>query len=332
VIKTYPADGDGPASFATEAAGLAVTVGTGLAPNLLSVDSDTRTVVMSDFGAGRSLADLLLGSSAQPAQETLLAWARYCGELSVAVRDRRADFDTLLAGYLAGRPEESYAAGLPDRILRAGRIAGRQPDELGDLGIVGGVQAPAGLADELREVADAVRPDRYPVFSPGDICPDNNLIAGGRLRFLDFENAGFHCAFLNAAYIRMPFGTCWCVFRLPDGISHAAETIYRRQVAQVHPRLADDATWQPGLRRAVAAWTLSAMTWLLPWAARADQPMDPDQVSPGNRQLMRYRWRMLADELDSAGELPALAQFANSLLTATDSWEAAALPLYPAFR
>jgi hypothetical protein len=60
--------------------------------------------------------------------------------------------------------------------------------------------------------------------------------------------------------------------------------------------------------------------------------MNPGQESPRFRQLIRYRWQVLAAELERAGGLPALAELTDSLLAATSAWAADELPLYPAFR
>lgn len=198
-----------------------------------------------------------------------------------------------------------------------------------------GVKVPAALSAELAVVADAIATQPFPVFSPGDICPDNNLITGAGIRFLDFESAAVYSAFLDAAYLRMPFSTCWCVFRLPAGLAAQAESVYREEVTHIHAELADDAVWQAGVRLAVAAWTLWTMTWLLPRVIADDEPMVPGIVSPLRRQLMRHRWQVLAAELDEAGDLPALpalAELCRGLLAATEHWQAPELPLYPAFR
>jgi hypothetical protein len=195
-----------------------------------------------------------------------------------------------------------------------------------------GVTGASRLDEELAEVAAAAGADRYTVFSPGDICPDNNLLSGTGVRFIDFEEAGFHPAFLDAAYITMPFSTCWCVFRFPPELREEAEAAYRQQVALVWPDLSDDSVWQPGLRRAMAAWTMSSTSWLLRRSLAADVPMNSEQPSPHTRQLMRYRWQSLLAELDPAGDLPAIAALVRSLLAATDGWHAPDLPLYPAFR
>jgi hypothetical protein len=321
IVKTYPLTAEGASSFAAEAAGLALADGTGLTPAFIAAEPTRHAVVMSDLGSAPSMADVLLSSSQESARAALLSWADACGRLSVAACGRQPDFDRLLACFGNGERDESYAAGLPDRIL----VAGERATQLG-------VEAPAGLTADLAAVAAAASSDQYTVFSPGDICPDNNMLTAGGIRFLDFEAAGYHSVFLDAAYIRMPFSTCWCVFRLPSELSAAAEAAYREQVCLIWPELADDDVWQPGIRRAVAAWTLSSMTWLLGRSLRADVPMNPEQNSPQTRQLMRYRWQRLAAELEPSGELPALVSLVHSLLMATTGWQAPELPLYPALR
>jgi hypothetical protein len=53
---------------------------------------------------------------------------------------------------------------------------------------------------------------------------------------------------------------------------------------------------------------------------------------PHVRQILRYRWQSLPDQLEAEGELPALAAAIRTLLEATAGWRAEHLPLYPAFR
>ncbi len=322
IVKAYPQTAQGAGSFASEAAGLRVASGSGLSPDFLAADPGTLLVVMSDLGTGSSLADVLLTGSANDARAVLLGWARGCGRLSAVGRGRREIFDSLRSQYVA-KPPEAGPASHAQLILRT-------PERIALLG----VPVPAGLHAELAEVArvtDSTGP--YQVFSPGDICPDNNVLTGDGVKFLDFEDAGFHSAFLDAAYVRMPFSTCWCVFRMPAEVGREAESAYRSEVSALWPELASDAVWQAGLRRAVAAWTLTSMWWLLRRSLEGDAPLEPEAAaSPRTRQLMRHRWRVLAGELEPSGELPVLAGLMRSLLAATEGWQAAELPLYPAFR
>jgi Ser/Thr protein kinase RdoA (MazF antagonist) len=329
IVKSYPRTARAAVGFASEAAGLEVAAGTGLSPDFLAASEDARVVVMSDLGSGPSLADVLLtepGDTAEPAADAagsaLLGWAGACGRLSAGGAARRVRFDSLRSRYLGGLPAARRGTGLADHVLRVEERARLL-----------GVPVPAGLDAELTEVARVADGDGpYPVFSPGDICPDNNVLTDAGVRLLDFEDAGFHSVFLDAAYIRMPFSTCWCVFRMPDPLAAAVESAYRSEVCAVWPELADDSVWHPGVRRAVAAWTMSSMWWLLRLSLSGDPPLDEERTSPRARQLMRHRWRVLADQLEPTGDLPVLSGFARSLLAATESWHAAPLPRYPALR
>ncbi|WP_219471152.1 phosphotransferase [Nonomuraea rhizosphaerae] len=327
IVKAYK-DRSG---FAAEAAGLAVCAE---GPEPLAVDASFPFIVMSDLGDAPSLADALLGSSARQARDALRSWARTYGRIALAGAEREREFDDLRAKYSQGDDELSVF------------------DRIGDpadwLPVV-----PDGLREEIGAVAESMR--RYPVFSPGDICPDNNLLTPGGFRVLDFEGAGFHSAFLDAAYTRMPFATCWCVFRLPAEVSQEIEAVYRGEVVRLYPDLADDFLWARGVRHAVATWTMFMTAMVLPRARAEDRPMHRTRPSvPTWRQILRHRWRYLLAELDGGespvlgggelpvlgggelpvlggGELPVLGGVVRELLRETAGWDVAELPGYPAF-
>jgi hypothetical protein len=320
VVKSYPPGKGGPASFAAEAAGLVLTRESGLAPRLLAADAATLTVVMSDLGRAPSLADLLLDGPPPAAAAALLDWAGALGKLAGYAAGRAEEHARLLTRYLAGRAGDSLAGG-PAVTYRG--VAGRAA-------LLGVGELP-GLAADLRSVTDLVESARYQVFSPGDECPDNNLITPDGVRFLDYETAGFHPVFLDVAYLRMPFSTCWCAFRLPAGLAAQAERSYRAEVGQVHPELADDDVWRRGVALAIAGWTMNSLGWLLGRALAGDAPLIDERPAPGARQLLRHRWRVLAGEL-AGGELPAVAELMRRLLAATEHWQVPDLGPYPALR
>ena len=329
VVKAYLPDPDAADSFAAEASGLALAGPAGLGPSLLAADPAERVLVMTDLGDPPSLADLLLDGTAEAARAALTDWAVACGRLAVATAGRAGELAGLRAGYRAPGPAAAAGAG---RDEPGEHWLARRVREAADLPGLLGVAAPPGLAADLASVLAVTGPGECEVFSPGDICPDNNLLTPSGVRFIDFESAEYHQVYLDAAYLRMPFSTCWCVFRLPAEVARAAEAAYRDLVAGVFPALTDDATWQAGVRRATAAWTLHAMTYLLEPSLTADASMNPDRVpAPSARQLLRYRWQWLAGELDAGDDLPALAELVRRLLRATEHWQAAPMPPYPAF-
>jgi len=329
VVKSYPPTSEGAEGFIGESAGLEFSAELAQAPDLLAANAENLLVVMSDLGTGQSLADMLLVKSAWAARAVLIDWAHSCAGIAVHTAGRRAEFEGLEVKY-----RNAVSAAHPELILRPSRrwlergIA-TIPARLKELSI----EAPLPLDDDLDAVAALLPPGSADVFSPGDICPDNNLITPAGIRFIDFESAGFHSALLDAAYLHMPFSTCWCVFRLPAELAREAEARYRAIIVGAFPEFASDEIWRRGVRLATAAWTLHALTYLLDRSLIADESMNPDVAqAPTRRQLLTYRWRRLADELDAAGELPAIAALARQMLARTKFWRAPELPLYPAFR
>jgi hypothetical protein len=134
---------------------------------------------------------------------------------------------------------------------------------------------------------------------------------------------------MTAAYCRMPFPSCWCVFRLPAGLATEIEEEYRRHVVTAYPALADDAVWEAGMRRAVAAWTVDVTWWLLPRAANSESMYAIRADAPTSRQVLRHRWETAA----ALTEFPALAEAMRRLLQSiTAEWDEPQLPEYPAFR
>jgi hypothetical protein len=319
IVKAYRDDPEALACFTAEAAGLAFTRH---GPTLLAADVAAPWVVMSDLGTAPSLADVLLGHSAAAAEHGLVDWARGYGRIAAETIGRQDELSALRRRYDRGQPDWDGA----DWINK--RIAGL-PDVLDTLGVTG----PAGLAGELADVATLAAGSPYPVFSPGDICPDNNLITPDGLRVLDFEGAGYHPVFLDAAYTTMPFSTCWCVFRLPARMTAEIEAAYRTEVVTGYPELADDEVWRPGLLRALAAWTLDITVELTTTALIEDRPVNTrHHPVPTLRQLLRYRWERLSREAAQEPDgLPALAALARKLLAATTNWNVEPLPGYPAF-
>lgn len=284
IVKAFTEEPEARRAFTGEATGLSLKAG---GPDLLAADPEQRLLVLADLGTAPTLADLLLGADPAAAERALLAWARGLGELAVAAAPRRAEFDDLWSRYQLGLPAWDKEPWIAQNATRLPSV----------LDCVGLTPAP-GLAAELDRIGTAGG-ERYPGFTPGDTCPDNNLITPGGLRLIDFEAACFQSVFLTAAYCRMPFSSCWCVFALPPGLAERIERTYREQVAAIHPELADDAVWEAGLDAAVAVWTVDATVRLLSRAVTEDAPLHPRRRPvPTRRQLLHHRWAQ-------AAELPA---------------------------
>ncbi|MFE2410139.1 hypothetical protein ACFXDE_17560 [Kitasatospora sp. NPDC059408] len=310
VVKAFKGGDGAVRCFAREAAALSLGLG---GPQLLAVDPIVPLVVMADLGTAPTLADVLLGDDPKAAEGSLLAWARGLGRLGAGSVHRQAEFERLVAeSTTVLAPEEPWIRQSVTKLLL----------RLEETGIA----VPSELAGELARIGTAGG-EEYPAFTPGDTCPDNNLLTPDGLRLIDFEAACYQSVFLTAAYCRMPFSTCWCVFRLPPGQTEAIEEAYRTEIVAAYPALAEDAVWQAGMQQAIAAWTVYTTVWLVPRTAE-NKPLHSRRPSPTARQVLRHRWEMASGLTD----FPALAETAGLLLRKiAGEWDDEPLPGYPAF-
>lgn len=300
-----------------EGAGLAFLTALGVeppfSPRFLAGDMDSVVVAMEDLGEGRgSLADRLTGDEFEAAQSALLAYADGLGRMHAAT---------------AGR-EEAYDA----QRLRWGGSAGRGEMLSGDLDADAkflailerfGVEATGALAHELSEISALLGETRWRAFTPSDCCPDNHLLShDGRVMFFDLEFAGFRHGLLDAAYLTVPFSTCWCLGRLPEDLVERALLAYR-------VRFDPD---PDGFDRSLAAATGYWMTRTLTWSWHNWEEEDRDWGLATIRQ--RHLLRLENGTKHLAPHFPALAESASKLHDAlTARWpDLEPMPLYKPFR
>ena len=94
----------------------------------------------------------------------------------------------------------------------------------------------------MRELHHRLGADGAAALTPADACPDNNVAVGGRLVLLDFEGAQWRHVAWDVAYLRVPWPTCWCSWRLPDDVADAALERYRARRRAGLPAVADAAS------------------------------------------------------------------------------------------
>ena len=313
IVKAFGNEPESLRGFTAEAAGLSLGIA---GPEVLGVDPKVPLLVMADLGNAPTLADVLLGSDPTAAESGLLAWARGLGQLAAASVHRRADLARLWSRYDKGMRSWGDEPWIAQRATDSARAARRRRNRSSS-GPCRGVGPDRTAGGE-----------EYPAFTPGDTCPDNNLLTSQGLRLIDFEAACYQSVFLTAAYCRMPFSSCWCVFTLPAGIAAEIEQAYRAEVVSVYPALAEDEVWQAGMRQAIAVWTMDATVRMLPRTVE-DEPLHRTRRPvPTRRQVLRHRWEV-ASTLE---EFPAFAETMRLLLgEVAGGWEVAPLPGYPAF-
>ncbi|GAA1221481.1 phosphotransferase [Prauserella alba] len=351
VIKHYPdepADGEDDA-FAREAASYqlftALSADDRTCPEILAHSADHRLLVIDDLGRAPTLQDKLSGSDARAAETALLSWARSLGRMHFSTANREADFNALLRRLgkaQSGGQAEPSAPPACDPVEAATEAPVVLGEELG-------IDTPVDVAAAAQRAAEQARSAAFRAFSPVDLWPDNNLVTGDGVRFLDFERGRVRSALVDAAHMLVPFVSGPEPLALPRGVSEAMITSWRAEVADLWPSLAEEETLDRYLADAAQLLVWEATCRWLPELAGADR-VSGDGRDNGDRGRTRERgtataraaalvtwWRDLAEHAGRAGEGAdgaAVAAHAEAVARALDGrfGPDLELPLYPAFR
>jgi hypothetical protein len=330
VLKRYvlPTDHEPADSFIREA--VSYQLFTSLAtedrvcPELFAHEGTHRLLVLEDLGRAPTLAGKLMGDDARGAERALLSWAHSLGRLHATTAGREQDFDALQRRLGPPRSKDPLATDGPTALAEL-------PDLLEtELGVAT-PNAAKECAERTRNLLGA---ERQRAFSPSDSCPDNNLITSRGVRFLDFEGGCVRNIMFDAAFLRVPFPSCWCAFGLPTGMTDAMLAGWRAEVRAMWPDLDDDTVLLPRLLDAQLFWVWFT-TWQLfttpelegcPHAARSIE-------TPSRPVVLATRWRRLAECAVTSGADP-VASHAGAVVAALESRFDGdlSLPLYPAFR
>ncbi|NMO52744.1 phosphotransferase [Actinoplanes sp. TBRC 11911] len=305
ILKEYLHGREG---WVRESAALSVLPPGAPAPRLLAARSEPPAVEISDAGDGGSVADALLGDDPERAAAAVVAWAEAVATLHRVTAGSFGAFRDALAARAGGVPVGAWYD-----VRESVRELERHCAELG-------VAAPDAAMDELVALDTRLRDTGPNALSPGDTCPDNNVFTpDGGLVLIDFEAAEWRPVVWDVAYLRVPWPTCWCAWRLPAAVTEAAVEAYGNAVGF-------DRVLAPEIAAASAAWALLSGAWLLPRALR-DEPLL--KQGPGRRAMIQHRLRLAA----AAEELPAMAELAGRLgRVLTGRWGECPVPYAPAFR
>ncbi len=267
VVKAPLESGEGPIR---ELAALRVLTAAGVpgVPHLLAESADPPVLVLADLGRGPTLADALLGDDPAAARAALDGWATGLGRFQAATAGLRDAFEAELAAVSPlGPPPVDGSAGL---LAEAAGTLARHLPRLG-------VTPSAAALDELR----ALVPGGPAGMTPGDTCPDNTVRTGAGWALLDFEGAEFRPLAWEAAYLRVPFPTCWCSWALPPAAAARALSRWRAELDL-------PAGFDAEVDRATVAWAFVSAGWFLP-RILAGSDVPGGRSTPTGRALVQHR-------------------------------------------
>ena len=138
--------------------------------------------------------------------------------------------DAVLDDYarrLASRSRDTATHRVPEALAYAA-------DRLVSLGEAVDLPPSPELLEILTDLPSRLTPTA-PVLTPGDACPDNNLLTADGALLIDFEFAEVRHPAWDVAYLRVPWPTCWCSWRLPTAVADRAVARYVERVAPSVP-------------------------------------------------------------------------------------------------
>jgi hypothetical protein len=314
------------ANWVREAAALRSLAGyKASAPGLVLLLDEPLCVVMEDVGTGSTLADLLMGSDQTAAEEGLVSWAKALAALHACTWGNTKPFAAAL-GELAGPvpvpvdPGRGMVVRGTQRLVGAARAVG--------------LDVPDVVLDEIRCAVDSLGSGPL-VLSPSDACPDNNVRTEAGTRLIDFEGASATHPAWDLAYLRVPWPTCWCAWRLPDSAADVAEAAYRSELTSCLAERGIAADWvalAADTQLAAALWAIGSAGYFLDSAA-ANAPPGADRRRPSPSDRARVQHSLTQVQRYAPSQLSATNSLAQHLLaTLLAQWGRTPVQAAPAFR
>lgn len=315
---------DGVDQFAQEAASCqlftAMRAGERPGPELIASDAEQRLLVLEDLGRSGTVAEALNSTDAVRAEQALLAWARALGQMHASTWGREQDFAALQRRL--GQPT------VPDPLPEHTKASIRGLPAV--LHATLGVETPDSAVDEALRVARQLGGGRYRAFSPSDLGPDNAVVAGRTVRFIDFEGGGFRTVFMDVAQLRAPLPSSIVTHSVGEQMAQAMTAAWHGEVVGMWPELEDESLLANRLLDGDLGWTWLCTWWLLAPEPVPTPPIDPDAVQSVDR-LLTDRWESLADLAAELGRTE-FAEYAASVAAAlrhTAGIHGPAMPRYP---
>jgi len=324
IVKGYDA-GRGGEGWTREAAALTALAGlsTG-APAVVAATASPPVVVMEDLGPGDSVASALLAADPVTAEEAVVDWAEALADLHAATWNNVARFEAALSDL--GGPTPPNPQALPD-VLTDGIERLRQAAD--PMGIEVGEQ----VSEEILTIAARLGAE-VQVLSPSDACPDNNIRTAAGLRLIDFEGAAVVHPAWDVAYLRVPWPSCWCAWRMPDTVAERAQQAWRERLQAATAPSGIDPDWaamDAAIRLASLVWSLVTVGWFLPGALADRRAGGGGLDAPLLRAVVQHRLGLVADS--DVADLVASRDLARQLATALPfERHSHQLPIAPAFR
>jgi len=273
-------------------------------------------IILEDVPHHARLVESLLGGDRHQAKRALLQYAACLAQLHVDTFGKAAEFEALARAIAPKAQFMRESVDIPTHQYLLNSL---------------GIQPESNWLYDLNTINETMNhPGDFLSYIHADACPDNVLDTGEGLRLIDFETGHFGHAFIDIAYGRMMFPSCWCANRLPRNVVQQMENTYRAILVKQRPSVENDSIFETALVKACGYWMLSTLTRHLESAVRRDLNWGISTT----RQRILARLEAFVTTTQEFNQLPGLRGTASRLLDLLQQrWRSTpSLPDYPAFR
>ncbi|WP_026917827.1 hypothetical protein [Gordonia shandongensis] len=265
-------------------------------PQLLASDLDARVLVLTDLGNGRSMVEVLGSDDPDDVERGVSAWGQALGRMHAATLGGDEDFATLLrisGKSVKGSVRKAVAAGGGVRDEAAAAFAA-----FDDVTRQLGVDLPTDARDLLGEGLALFDDGDFRAFSPADVGPENILLNGDGIKFMDYEWGEFRDATLDVAYAQATFPARLSV----DVVGHRPELetalsdAWRAEVKPLWPSMTDRGL-ENRILKARTLWVWLSTYWMI----RGDATGHDWALHTTDARVLLSRWADLADAGESVG-------------------------------
>jgi hypothetical protein len=296
-------------------------------PGFQGGDQEIGLVLIEDYGAEHSLADVLLHGEAETVRRAMFGYVDALLGVHLPTFGRGEEFAALRASLSEGDGQMKQTVGQTWELLTE-RLAGL------DRGLDAKPAEPA--REWITEILEGGT--TWHAFTVNDCCPDNNQVSDdGQVRLFDLEFCHVRHALIDLAYVRTTMPTCWCLRRFPAGLDDELVAHYRDRLLAASPELTRQ-DFDAGLAAAEAYLALVNLSWHVDRAARRGGEEtayfeEKDFHIPSRRQMVLLRLDELTATASRQPELAPLGTLAAQIREAArTAWgPVEPLPLYPAF-
>ncbi|MEO7079471.1 kinase [Rhodococcus sp. BP22] len=262
-------------------------------PALLAYDLGARLLVLSDLGDASSITALLKHSDSASVTNSLMAMAQALGRMHAATAGREDDFAALLRRVGLPHSADGISEQIPKALVAVPKMLAEE---------LGMTDTPQRVLDRVERSGRLFAHGALRAFSPSDLCPDNIIVNGEGVRFLDYEWGGFRDATLDITYALASSPGCLCHFDLSAERAQAMVDAWRAEVVGIWPQLADDRVLASKILDAQLIWVWMSTYWFLPDDHTRIAAARRHHLSVPRSEALISRWRILFEQAQRTGD------------------------------